>query len=68
MKLIKDYDCTINYHLGKANVVADALSRKSLNSIVCLRVERTAFFQELKDLNVKLEVNKLKTFFAHLRV
>ena len=26
LELIKDYDCSINYHLGKANVVADALS------------------------------------------
>ena len=28
MELIKDYDCVIDYHLEKANVVADALSRK----------------------------------------
>jgi hypothetical protein len=28
VELIKDYDCVINYHLCKANVVADALSRK----------------------------------------
>jgi hypothetical protein len=28
LELIKDYDIGINYHLGKANVVADALSRK----------------------------------------
>ena len=28
LELIKDYDCTTNYHPGKANVLADALSRK----------------------------------------
>ncbi|GJT62579.1 putative nucleotidyltransferase, ribonuclease H [Tanacetum coccineum] len=28
LELLADYDCEICYHLGKANVVADALSRK----------------------------------------
>nr|GEW73549.1 retrotransposon protein, putative, Ty3-gypsy subclass [Tanacetum cinerariifolium] len=28
LELINDYDCDICYHLGKPNVVADALSRK----------------------------------------
>ena len=28
MELLKDYDFTLEYHPGKANVVVDALSRK----------------------------------------
>ena len=33
MELIKDYDCVIDYHPGKANVVADALGRKSVQTL-----------------------------------
>ena len=36
MELIKDYDCMIDYHTGKANVVADALSRKSIQTLRAL--------------------------------
>ena len=34
IEFLEDYDCIIRYHLRKANVVADALSRKSVDSFV----------------------------------
>lgn len=33
LELFKDYDISLHYHLGKANVVADALSRLSMGSL-----------------------------------
>ena len=32
LELVRDYDIEILYHLGKANVVADALSRKTMHT------------------------------------
>ncbi|WMV45457.1 hypothetical protein MTR67_038842 [Solanum verrucosum] len=42
VELLKDYDVTIQYHPCKANVVADALSRKivSMGSLGCLGVSK----------------------------
>ncbi|KAK4395668.1 Transposon Tf2-12 polyprotein [Sesamum angolense] len=42
IELLKDYDCTIDSHPGKANIVADALSRKTVDhlaSMICYNVE-----------------------------
>ena len=33
LELFKDYDCIIDFHLGKTNVVVDALSRKTISAL-----------------------------------
>ena len=41
LDVVKDYDCEILYHPGKANVVADALSRRAEGAPirdVCMRL------------------------------
>ncbi|GJX31708.1 putative reverse transcriptase domain-containing protein, partial [Tanacetum coccineum] len=37
IELLRDYDCKIRYHLGKANVVANALSRKEREKPIRVR-------------------------------
>ena len=39
MELIKDYDCVIDYHSGKANVVVDALSRNRVQMLRALNAQ-----------------------------
>ncbi|XP_073221486.1 uncharacterized protein [Cicer arietinum] len=53
MEFIKDYEFTLHYHPGKANVVADALSRKRahLSSIKMKGLELLENFRDL-DLNM----------------
>jgi hypothetical protein len=57
LKLIKDYDLGINYHPGKANVVADTLSRMSHMSQLMVDSMSFELCEEFDKLNLRIVVN-----------
>ncbi|KAA0064296.1 putative DNA/RNA polymerases superfamily protein [Cucumis melo var. makuwa] len=68
LELIKDYDCTIEYHPGKANVVADALSRKSrlLKSALC--GIRASLLSELRGFKAVMTAESSWSLLAQFQV
>jgi len=64
MEFLKDYDLELLYHLGKANIVVDALSRKTVHAthLMIKKVELLEMFSDMK-LQVELgsESNRCST-------
>jgi len=61
MEFLKDYDFELHYHPGKANIVADALSRKSLHASTLMILEMD-LLQKFRDMNliISLSHNKIQ--------
>ena len=68
MELLKNYDCTIDYHPGKANVVADALSRKSTGSLAYMQTIQLPLMVELRELSAELRMHASGALFASFQV
>ena len=66
--MVKDYDCSINYHLGKANVVADALSRKPSSFSAALLTTRKEINQDLERMEIEVVLGHSKAYLASLSV
>ncbi|KAL5560330.1 hypothetical protein UlMin_036541 [Ulmus minor] len=54
LELVKDYDCEILYHPGKANRVADALSRKSTVAVMSIQTMPEALRWEIQKMDLEI--------------
>src|ERR1044072_9337457 len=67
MEYMKDYDFTLQYHPGKANVVADALSRKAIH-VSTMMIRQMELIEEFRDFSLNVETSPGKLCFGMITV
>nr|GEW68281.1 putative reverse transcriptase domain-containing protein [Tanacetum cinerariifolium] len=67
LELLKDYDANIQYHPGKANVVANTLSRKNSGIMACLKIQ-PEIIKDLEIMEVELVVRDSEGYIASLKI
>jgi len=55
MKFLKDYDFELLYHPGKTNVMADALSRKTVHA-AHLMIKEVELLEQFRDMKLQVEL------------
>ena len=55
MEFLKNYEFELKYHPCKVNMVADALSKKSLN-VVWMMIKETELIESFRDLNLGISI------------
>ncbi|KAI9160452.1 hypothetical protein LWI28_008192 [Acer negundo] len=68
LEIVNDYDCVISYHPGKANVVADALSRKSTGSSAALKATQKQIMWDPENFNIEVVNDKSDGFLGMIVV
>lgn len=67
LELLKDYDFGLNYHPGKANVVVDALSRKTLH-MSTLMMKELELIEKFRDMSLVTEVTPRSVILGMLKI
>jgi hypothetical protein len=68
LELIKDHDCVINYHPGKANVVADALSWKYKGRAVGLKILPRKLQTDLEKFELEIVLGEVQALMEKLEI
>ena len=58
LELLKGYDLTISYQHGKANVVADALSRKFVGNLAALLTTEKHILEDLRKMRIEVRFHE----------
>ncbi|GJR78917.1 reverse transcriptase [Tanacetum coccineum] len=67
LELLKDFDANIQYHPGKANVVAGTLSRKNFGILTCFKIQ-PKIIKDLELMVVELVVRGSEGDIASLKI
>ena len=68
MEFLKDYDCTIQYHLGRANVLADALNRNVPTSMSRMMAREWQMIEAFSQLMVSVVLKESSVLIAGMIV
>ena len=67
MEFLKDYDFELSYHPGKANVVADALSRKSVH-MATMMIKELELIEAFRDLDLAIVMKPRSLYLGRLEI
>src|SRR5262249_51431507 len=68
LELIKDYDVDIQYHPGKANVVADALSRKRSGNLAALITQEHHLIEDMRKFELEIVTRQVGARLEALQI
>ena len=67
IKILKDYNFELKYHASKTNVMADALSRKSLH-LSLMMIEEHKLLKKFRDLNISMSLQPHCIYASECRI